>query len=232
MLYFWISLGWTDAGADWLQKIDQANAIHSAHTTLELKTRDSRGSSSIRKMEIWQLEDHSRLIRMQSPARIKGISLLIQNEENLHLFLPHYPPARRVLNSDRSDAFLGTDFTIDDLARIQYSTQYTATYNGKDEKGHHLLLSPLDSKKRQQAELWCDEAGHVLEILHYHKDGEVIRQLQFSEYQNVNGVDLAHSVIVTNMVAKQSTTAKLKTAEVNITLSDEIFTISSLEKSP
>lgn len=230
MLYFLVSLSLADSGADWLQKIDQANAIDSAHTTLVLEVTDSKGRVATRKMEIWQLEDHSRLVRMQEPARLKGIALLIQGDDNLHLFLPQYPPARRVLNSNRSDAFLGTDFAIDDLARMQYSTQYSAEYKGKEEKGHHLLLSPLDKKKQQQAELWCDDDGHVLEIQHYNKKGKIARQLEFSMYKDVNGVDLAHSVIVNDLIRNQNTKAKLEKAEVNIELSTEIFTVSNLEK--
>ena len=230
MLYFLVSLSLADSGADWLQKIDQANAIDSAHTTLVLEVTDSKGRVATRKMEIWQLEDHSRVVRMQEPARLKGIALLIQGDDNLNLFLPQYPPARRVLNSNRSDAFLGTDFAIDDLARMQYSTQYSAEYKGKEEKGHHLLLSPLDKKKQQQAELWCDDDGHVLEIQHYNKKGKIARQLEFSMYKDVNGVDLAHSVIVNDLIRNQNTKAKLEKAEVNIELSTEIFTVSNLEK--
>ena len=230
MLYLLVSLSLADSGAEWLQKIDQSNAIASAHTTLVLEVTDAKGRTAARQMEIWQLGDHSRLVRMQEPARLKGIALLIQGDDNLHLFLPQYPPARRVLNSNRSDAFLGTDFAIDDLARMQYASQYSAEYKGKEEKGHHLLLSPLNAKKQQQAELWCDDSGHVLEILHYNKKGKAARQLKFSAYKNVNGVDLAHSVSVNDLLRKQNTKATLETAEVNIDLSTDIFTVSSLEK--
>ena len=230
MLYFLASIVFADTGAEWLQKIDQQNEIDSAHTTLALEVTDSKGRTATRKMEIWQLGDHSRLVIMQEPARLKGISLLIQGPDNLHLFLPEYPPARRVLNSNRSDAFLGTDFAIDDLARMQYTSQYSAEYKGEEEKGHHLLLSPLEDKKQQQAELWCDDLGHILEIVHYNKKGAAARQLQFSEYKEINGIQLAHLVIVTDLSHSQSTKATLEIAEVNIEISSEIFTISNLEK--
>ena len=229
MLYFFAAIVFAETGAEWLQKIDQQNKIDSAHMRLSLEVTDSKGRTATRKMEIWQLGDHSRLVRMQEPARLKGISLLIQGQDNLHLFLPEYPPARRVLNSNRSDAFLGTDFAIDDLARMQYSSQYSAEYKGKEEGGHHLLLSPLEDKKHQQAELWCNDSGHVLEIIHYNKKGIADRQLQFSEYKEINGVQLAHLVIVTDLRNKQNTRGKLESAEVNIDIYPEIFTVSNLE---
>ena len=60
-----------------------------------------------------QTGDHSRLVRLSS-ARLKGVGLLVTEEDNLHLFLPQYPPARRVLTV--IVLTFGTDFAVDDLA--------------------------------------------------------------------------------------------------------------------
>jgi len=229
MYFFAILCALADSGAEWLQKIDQKSALDSAHMVLQLEVIDKRGNSVSREMEIWQQGDHSRLVRLQQPARLQGVGLLVSQNNNLHLFLPQYPPARRVLNSKRSDSFLGTDFAIDDLARLSYASQYSAEYIGADNRGHHLRLTPLDSSVKETIQLWCDENGNVLTLEHY-TDTEIIsRRLQFTEYKSVNGVDLAHFVSVEDISKNQRTNATLIRAEVNTTIRSEIFTLSNLE---
>lgn len=231
MLYFLFGTLFVlaDTGAQWLQKIDEQAAVTTAHMLLELEVVDSRGNTVSRKMEIWQAGDHSRLVRMQAPARLKGVGLLVTQEDNLHLFLPQYPPARRVLNSDRSDSFLGTDFAIDDLARLTYANHYSAKYIAAEKMGHQLLLVPLDSNDQRTMKIWCDEKGNLLQVEHLSADGQLLRTLKFSNYKTVNGVELAHDVSVQDVQRNRTTNARLLTSKINIGLSQELFTLSALE---
>ena len=231
MLYFLFGtlLAVAETGAQWLKTIDEQATVTTAHMLLDLDVTDSRGNTVSRKMEIWQAGDHSRLVRLQSPARLKGVGLLVTQEDNLHLFLPQYPPARRVLNSDRSDSFLGTDFAVDDLARLTYANHYSAKYLIKEPIGHKLQLNPLDTNDRRTINLWCDDDGNLLQVEHFSADGTLVRKLNFSNYKVINGVELAHDVSVEDVKRKRTTTARLLSAQINIDLSGELFTLSTLE---
>ena len=223
-----ITIAIANTGSEWLQKIDQKAAVNTAHMYLVLEVQDRRGNVVSREMEIWQNASQSRLVRLQSPARLKGVGLLVSNEDTLHLFLPQYPPARRVLNSTRSDSFLGTDFAIDDLARLNFAPKYSADYIENDEIGHHLHLKPL-KENQEYIHLWCDDEGKILRLNHYSSKDALLRTLQFSDYKDVNGVALAHSVVVVDEIKQRRTTAQMLKAEVNTTIPPEIFTLTNLE---
>jgi hypothetical protein len=218
-----------NTGAEWLEKIDSKATVRTAHMILDLDVIDKKGTVVSRKMEIWQKGDQSRLIRLQEPVRLKGIGLLVLDEDSLHLFLPQYPPARRVLNSKRSDAFLGTDFAIDDLARLSYATQYTAKYINKEGQEHHLELHPLDTSVQTTVQLWCNDNGNVIRVEHYNSKGNLSRKLIFTDYKSINGVELAHELSVEDVIKNRQTIARMTSAEINSELSSEIFSLNNLE---
>ena len=62
--------------------------------------------------------------------------------------LPQYPPSRRVVGSSRADSFMGTDFAIDDLARLSYAQTYHAEI--KDQSLRRSSSHPPPKKKRDR----------------------------------------------------------------------------------
>ena len=116
---FLISVAAADeAGDTWLTRIDKTARVDDAHLVLDVEVTDAKGRTNPRTIEIWQKGDERRLVRMVAPARLAGIGLLVSPGEKTHLYLPQYPPARLVVGSKRADAFMGTDFAIEDLSRL------------------------------------------------------------------------------------------------------------------
>ena len=111
-----------------------------------MNVTDARGRTHPRTIEIWQKGDDRRLVRMIAPARLSGIGLLVSPGETTHLFLPQYPPARRVVGSKRADAFMGTDFAVEDLSRLTYGDTYSASVVDSSGGLTHLKLQHKTDK--------------------------------------------------------------------------------------
>jgi outer membrane lipoprotein-sorting protein len=217
------------SGAEWLAHIDEVARVDDAHMLLALTVTDARGEQAGRTIEIWQKGDEMRLVRMIEPTRLKGVGLLVTHGDTLHLFLPQYPPARRVVGSKRADAFMGTDFSVDDLARIGFADDYDAQIIGTEGALTHLKLTPRADTGDAFIEIRVGADGVIRQLDHIDKRGEVTRRLTMDDVRLQGDTPLAHRLEVVDLKHSRSTLAILQTAELNGGLSDELFTVSALE---
>ena len=211
-----------------LEKIDSATSLQSAEMTLELEVRRPNGSSVQRSLQIWQAENDARLVRLTAPSRLKGVGLLVSTDDQLHMFLPQYPPSRRVVGSSRADSFMGTDFAIDDLARLSYAKTYDAEIKSQSAERTVLSLIPKD-KGAQKGELHIDSEYRILQHIHYTSKGEIDRDIQMSDYRQIDNVWLAHHVEVTDSKTKRQTIGTLSNIQINQSIPAETFTLQYLE---
>lgn len=216
-------------GSEWLSHIDEVASVDDAHMVLDVTVVDRRGQSAHRTIEIWQRGDEQRLVRMVEPSRLHGIGLLVTHADTLHLFLPQYPPARRVVGSSRADAFMGTDFALDDLARIRYSEDYTATIVGQQDGLTQLMLHPTNQTGSASVHAWVREDGVIRRLEHLDADGEVMRRISMEDVRLEGETLLAHRLVVDDVKRGRQTEAVLQRVEINAGISPELFTVSSLE---
>lgn len=217
-----------EAGDAWLARIDETSRVSDAHLVLDITVEDSRNGPQKRTLEIWQRGDDQRLVRLTAPQRLAGVGLLVTHGDVLHLFLPAYPPARRVTGSGRGDAFLGTDFALEDLSRLRYASAYSAVVGGTEGDLTRLDLTPNDGKGAVR--LWVGADAVVRRIEHDDRKGRTVRRLELGDIRPVGGVPLAHQLSVTDLVRERKTSAVIRAATVGEGVDEERFTVTWLER--
>jgi len=222
-----------DAGDAWLARIDAAAHVAQAHLVLDVEVTDKRGQTAPRTLAVWQQGDDARLVRLLAPTRLQGTGLLVKGDDTIHLFLPAYPPARRVVGSKRQDSFMGTDFAVEDLARLTYSGRYDCTVAVEAEGTDgltELALVPHERSKVAALALWVDARHVVRKVEHRDATGEVMRRLTMDDVRLVDGVHLAHKLQVEDLARGRKTVAILREADLGSPLSAELFTVTNLER--
>jgi len=219
-----------DTGNSWLKRIDTTARVEDAHLLLEVNVTDARGRTHPRTIEIWQKGDERRLVRMIAPARLAGIGLLVGPGETTHLFLPQYPPARRVVGSKRADAFMGTDFAIEDLSRLTYSGTYSASIEGTQDTLTHLKLVHKADKSVPPTHLWVDNDAVIRRVEHMDKSGTPKRTLEMSDVRKVGQAKIPHQIRVTDTKRNRITKAQIIQIDVGSGIDDAIFSVTQLER--
>lgn len=227
---FSVLVAWATPADDLLAKVDAAAARgQDAQLTLAIKAFDAKGVPAERTLEIWQKGSDKRLVRFTAPARLAGTALLVPDGETVYLYLPAYGRARRVVGESQGDAFLGTDFSLEDLARIQWADEYQPELLGENA----LRLRPKEGVKSASA--WIDltirpEDSLPAAVAHYKADGSLIRRIEFSDVRDIQGRPLAHSVRVEDAASGRRTEATIQAAKLDSGLSDDLFTLSQLQR--
>ena len=144
---------------------------------LTMKLMDSRYRERSRKLEQITITDsdgnQKMLIIVQEPEDIRGTAFLIvehsQSDNDQWLYLPALRRVRRVLPNEKSDSFLGSDFSYTDL-ETENLDHYKYRLLGEDSlDGNHCWIieaRPADEKTLQETgygkrELWIRSDNFV-----------------------------------------------------------------------
>ena len=218
------------AGDAWLRKIDNTARVTDAHLILDLTVTDARGRQKPRTIEIWQKGDDKRLVRLIAPARLAGIGLLASPGDALHLYLPQYPPARRGVGSKRADTFMGTDFAIEDLSRMTFADDYTASIAEQIGRETHLVLTSKKNASEPALHLWIDSSAVVRKIEHIDSSGQPSRRPILDDVRTINGTPIPHYMKVTDIDRNRVTEARIKRIRIGTNVDDALFSVSQLER--
>lgn len=219
-------------GAGWLARVDAAaNRGKDGHIVLSVSVTDKSGTASDRVLEIWQRGSDKRLVRFTAPARLAGTGLLVPDGDTVYLYLPAYGRARRVVGESRGDAFMGTDFSLDDLSRLAWGDEYTASVEGETPTAATLRLVPIDPAAHRDAavRIVVRVVDDMVErIEHLDGAGTATRTLSLTDFKLVSGRPLAHTLIVDDPKNGKRTVATVMRTELDTGLTDDRFTLTAL----
>jgi outer membrane lipoprotein-sorting protein len=215
-----------------LARVDAAStASKDAHLVMEIAVTDRTGSTSTRTLEVWQKGTAKRLARLTSPARLAGTSVLVPDGDSVYLYLPAYGRPRRVVGQQQGDAFMGTDFSLEDLARLQWADDWTATVEADEGDQLRLSLTPRVAGDHRDARLtlWVRESDNLVSrVDHLDAAGSVTRRLTLDDFRVSDGRTLAHRLAIDDLSAGKRTVATVRSADFDSGLDDARFAVSAL----
>jgi len=108
----------------WIEIMDKMEETSPDFTTQktisEMILIDEKGNEEIREMIMFSKEEDektSTLMRFLSPKSAKGVTLLnIDDGEKIYLYMPGYNKPRRIASSSKSDEFMGTGLSYEDMS--------------------------------------------------------------------------------------------------------------------
>lgn len=217
-----------------LARIDAAaNRGQDAHLVMDVQVVDRAGTTSARTLEVWQKGETMRLARFTAPARLAGTGLLVPDGDTVYLYLPAYGRPRRVVGSQRGDAFMGTDFSLEDLSRLSWAREFTAVVEADEGDLVRLRLTPKDAGAHRDAgvRLWMREADDLVAKVEYlDAAGAVKRRLVLDDFRVDDGRVLAHKLSVDDLPNQKRTVAIVTQVDLDSGLSDQVFSLTALSR--
>ena len=206
--------------------------------TLTNKKGKSR-SSSLR--SITKDDGAKQIIWFLSPADDKGVSFLkIEHDEKddeMRMWLPAFKKIRRISAKKRSDSFMGSDMSYEDM-----STRQLDEFNFKimgNERFQDVSCYLLESKPKEHIRTeysrhitWVDSTLFIpLKEESYDKSGKLLKEKVFS-YRVINKYQILMEVKVTNIQKNHSTTLKFENIELDRGVENSFFHERYLKRLP
>ncbi len=160
---------------------------------MTMTIHDARGRTRTRQLRTWNIHRDSitkQLVFFEAPADVRDTGLLTiteNGEETQRVYLPAVGRVQSIGASQRSDRFMGSDFTYEDLGR-QKPDDFDFTERDRDTK--RILLEAVPRRESQYARIHfhIDPEEYLLSKAEYfNADGEIFKRLELREYRNVSG---------------------------------------------
>jgi hypothetical protein len=222
------------------------------YTMLLIDRRDRRRVRNLRTYSKDFGRDSKTLSYFESPADIRGTSYLnfdwddADRDDDSWLYLPSLQWVKRLATGDRSDSFLGSDFTYADINGFEidwYDYRFITDSEIVDGQDCWVIEVTPKPEFRQRAE---DETGYSKMQTWIRKDnfvqvqGQVwelranrIKFFTFSEIEQVDGVwTVKRRQVVTtrNGRREHSSVLQLNDVQYNIEVDDELFTTEYMQR--
>lgn len=187
-----------------------------------------------------------RIFRFSSPADVKGTGVLVfdydANADDVWIFIPALRKTRRVVSSQRSQSFMGSEFSYGDLNiptldDFEYKSVKEEQFGGEDcwvidatPKAKETASSEGYSKKT----VWVSKKKFaVLKAVYFDLAGKLLKELTSSEIKLIDPKNNRYRAMRMEMINKQNGRRSVfETEKISLApdTKDEYFTPRFLER--
>lgn len=218
-----------------LTHVDDLYRSKSSIARLELLVVNPRTTRSLR-LQAWTRGEEEVLVVIEAPPRETGTATL-RVGENLWNYLPRIARTIRVPPSAMLGSWMGTDFTNDDLVKeSSLRKDFVSRLDRRSDAPPGWWIS-LEAKpgvvgRWARIELLVSDDRLPVEERHFDRKGRLARTMTFDEVKVLGGRRLpVHLVLTPSDNEGQRTEMRYLEIAFDVTLSDDTFSLSRLERS-
>jgi len=238
-------------GLQVMQENDKQFSFQTETSQLTMELVNRSGKTRSRTVERYSAKDGkgnlSTLIRFLQPADVKGSGFLSvehsKTDESRHLYLPALKKSRRISAGEDSDAFMGSDFTYEDLDEMElgeYSFKLLGEETVNGAKCHKVEAVPTNEKRRKTSGYskrvyYVSHGAFVVnKVEYFDKHGTLFKKLTATDIKPVPGATgfyRAYVLTMENLKTKHKTVLAYKDYKINPEVDKNVFTLRFLERS-
>ena len=204
---------------------------------LTMTLTNKSGQTRVRKIQQFtkDLGDTEKSIMFfQSPADVKNTSFMNWSYEgdradDQWIYLPALKKVKRISSDSKSDYFMGSDFTYDDLGdrKLNADTHTLLREESMNDKLCYVIESQSkdDDYMYSKTITWIDKATFVgVQKEFYDEDDELLKVLVIKSIEEIDGIYVITNSEMMNIQKDHSTTMTLSDVKVNSGIAEAKFT--------
>ncbi len=232
-------------GREIVQKVKNRPDGDTRYAEMELTLKKKNGSARQRKITSWAMDegkDTKKIMFFTYPGDVKGTGFLtydydqVGKEDDKWLYLPAMKKTRRISgSSSKTDYFMGTDFTYDDMGSRNVYEDTHKLLREEERDGHKCWV--VESVPVDKHEIYSRKVSWIRQdcltaiyVEYYDKLNKLHRVLTISDVKEVQGFWTIHKMEMKNVQTEHSTIITVKNPKYNIKIDKTLFTVAKLEK--
>lgn len=234
-----------------MEKVDGRDDGDNLTANVEMILIDKKENQRLRKMKIYNKDKGQDTWKLQffiAPADVKNTGFLTydyyegERDDDQWLYLPDLHKTKRIASSDKSSAFMGSDFSYADMTR-RVLDEWTYTLLKESEvDGHKVwLIEALPADKEVENRYGFTKSVIFIRqdifmgvrAVHWLKEGKKIKYQEMLGIQQIDGIwtsTEARMKTTKNKITLHRTVMKWSDIRYNQSLDDSMFTVRRLEK--
>jgi outer membrane lipoprotein-sorting protein len=180
------------------------------------------------------------LIRFLDPPDSKGTALLTYEKKgggdaDRWLYLSETRQVKQIAASSKSAAFKGSEFAYEDMGgqtidQYEYKLMGDAKEDNIDCYKVEVKPKYADSGYSKLEDYFDKQRFIILRTDFYDKAGKLLKTATFRNFKQIDGQWRGHLAEMNNVQTKRKTIVKTGNYKLGLTLSDNLFTVSQLQK--
>jgi hypothetical protein len=230
-------------GLEAARRMDDASRSRTEHNVMTMTLESSRGQKRIRTIEGWsrevQRDEEHRFARFLEPADVKDTTLLTYDyddkDDDIWLYLPALKKVKRILSSNKTDYFMGSDFTYWDMENIDLKNWAYELTGREDVDGTKTVVitsTPTTPKEIEECGYskvvyWVGAEDWTPRRIEYtDTKNRLAKRLTISDVRSTAPGDArvrGHTLVMDNLLTEHRTTIQYGTLELDVAVDDGLF---------
>jgi predicted RND superfamily exporter protein/outer membrane lipoprotein-sorting protein len=237
------------SGKQIIERNDAMRSVDDEQVDLRMELINKKGQKRDRQLS-WVLKNDAQrnqraLLRFLDPADVRGTALLsIENpdrEDDQWLYLPALRKSRRISAANKSDSFVGSDFSYEDLGPEeidQHDYRFVREENLDGAAVYVVEATPNSGQRKKESgysrrEIYVrKDTASIVRIKYYDRQQELLKTFAARDIRQVPATKTwrAYTVEMKNEKSGHATVITYGRFTVNAGVSDDTFSIRELER--
>ncbi len=224
------------SGEEIMERVYNRETGESRTSNLEMILINRHGAERVREIKQFEKdfgEVERKIMFFQAPADVRNTSFMnwsydSKQSDDQWIFLPALNKVKRISSKNKSDYFMGSDFTYDDLGDRTLAEDEHKLLGEEQLDGKKVYLVeniPVDEDdlySRTVSYVWQDNwLGLRKEF--YDQKGELLKVLNVNEIKEIDGILTIVETKMDNVQSEHQTILKTSQIEYNTDLDENLF---------
>ena len=234
-----------------MEKVDSRDDGDNLTANVEMVLIDKKNNRRVRKMKILNKDKGKDTWKLQffiSPADVKDTGFLTydyyeeERDDDQWLYLPDLRKTKRIASSNKSGAFMGSDFSYADMTKRVLDEWTYKLIKESEVNGHKVwLIEALPASKEVEGRYGFTKSVIFVRqdlfmgvrAVHWLKEGKKVKYQEMLGIEQIDGIWVStesRMKTTKNKVTLHKTVMKWSDIKYNQAIDDELFTVRRLEK--
>jgi hypothetical protein len=209
-----------------------------------IEIADARGKVLNKSWHFWREGNRGNskvLVRFDAPAEVRGVGLLTLNRTGRTaeqwLYTPSIQRDRRIAPQEKSQRFMGTDFTNEDMEEraienYDYSLMGEEPVAGQSCYKIKAVYRDQGNTQYSRIELWIRKDIIATTRADFYLSGKLSKTLRWDEWKQIQNIWTPHFVEMKDLLRGSMTRIRSSNVQYNLKLDPEWFSLRNLRRVP
>lgn len=231
-------------GLDIVENVYNRSVGDDMTADLTMTLTNSSGDNRVRKIKQFSKDFgkvEKKIMFFVTPADVKNTSFMNWSydedgkDDDQWIYLPALKKTKRISSDSKSDYFMGSDFTYDDLGDRQPKQDNHKLLREENVNGENCYVVESTSKDKDymysKTITWIIKDKWIgLKKEFYDEDEELLKILKVNKYEDINGFWIITNTEMKNEQKDHKTIMELKNVKINTGIDEGKFTERTMTK--
>jgi hypothetical protein len=181
------------------------------------------------------------LVRFDAPPEVRGVGLLTLNHAGKNseqwLYTPAIQRDRRIAPQEKSQRFMGTDFTNEDMEEraiedYDYSLVSEETFAGQPSYRIKAVFKDRGSTQYSQVQLWVRKDIVATTYAEFYVENKLSKTLKWDDWKQIRNIWTPHLMEMKDLLRKSTTRIRSSNMQYNVKFESDWFSLRNLKRAP